>query len=366
MNKQIKILHIIDTLGLGGAQTVVKGIFEHQKDNQNIFLFALRKKDITFSVMHPHVFIYDSFKKYSFSPLFKLKTLIKKEEIDVLHCHLFRSQIFGLLLKIIWFKNIKLIFHEHGQIFEKDNVYMIYILFIRFAKRYVSLFVVVSGAIKKHLISKTHTSEDKIKILYNFVDLEKFNRKKISWDIDKEKRKLNIKPDEFVIGFAGRLVERKGWKEFISSAHELSSLNIKFLIAGDGEDREKMLKLIGSNKNIMYLGYVSEMLKFYSYLDIFVIPSWWEPMGLTEIEAQSMGVPVIASDVEGLNEIIINNKNGLLFKSKNTKELIGKIKLLYKDNELRNMLVKNGLSDIKKYSLVDYLIKLKETYKKLK
>jgi len=115
----MKILHIIDSLGLGGAQTVVRGIFESQKDNRDIFLFALRRRDITMEIDHINVKIFNSNKKYSFKPLIKLKELIRKEGIEVLHCHLFKSQLFGVIIKIFYFPKIKIIFQEHGKIFSK-------------------------------------------------------------------------------------------------------------------------------------------------------------------------------------------------------------------------------------------------------
>src|SRR3989344_3696257 len=112
----MKILHLIDSLGLGGAQTVVKGIFENQRKNKDIFLYVLRKREINIDVDHPNVKIFNSNKKYSLASIQELRNLIEKEQISIIHCHLFRSQVFGWILKRFYFPNIKLIFHEHGQI----------------------------------------------------------------------------------------------------------------------------------------------------------------------------------------------------------------------------------------------------------
>ena len=75
-----------------------------------------------------------------------------------------------------------------------------------------------------------------------------------------------------------------------------------------------LIKKYNLSDNILYLGYQSRMVWFYSILDIFVIPSHWEPMGLTELEAQAMRIPVIASDIVGsAYEYIKDGENGFVF-----------------------------------------------------
>lgn len=370
----MKILHIVDSMGFGGAQIVVKGIFESQKENSDIFLFSLRKREINIDIKHKNIYIYTSKSKYSFRPIKKLKEIIKKEQIDVLHCHLPRSQVFGWILKKYYFPDIKLIFHEHGRILGSEGrgikIFLeqqIFYQFTIFSRNYVDLYIAVSRAIEHRLIEKTKVPQNKIQVLYNFVDLEKFNRESIAWDIQKEREKIGIKEGCFVVGFAGRLVERKGWREFLGAAKLILSTNqnFKFVIAGDGPQKIKMLKLMESlnvGNNVLYLGYISNMVWFYPLLNCFVIPSHWEPMGLTEIEAQAMGIPVIASDKEGLNEIIIDGENGLLFKVKDVNDLAKKINMLKNDIELRLQLIRNGINNIKKYSLASYIQALKNLY----
>jgi L-malate glycosyltransferase len=366
----VRVLHVIDSTNLGGIQTLLKGIFENHKENKNIFLYSLRKTEINININHKNFIVSKSLVKYSIKDLFILKDIIRSNNISIIHCHQIKSQFFGYLLKLFFFKNITLIFHEHGQVLlEKSKSFsdFFFIIFLKKAKKKVNLFIAVSKIIKKTLIKKSKIPENKIKFLYNFVDLDKFNKKNIKWDIRKERQKLGIKNDEFVIGFAARLVQRKGWKDFIKSSSIILKENtkIKFLIAGDGQGKKKLINLIKElklKKNMYYLGYVSDMVWFYSLLDCFVIPSHWEPMGLTEIEAQALGVPVIASDVPALNEIIADKFNGLLFKAKNEKDLAKKIILLYNNKKLRTQLVKNSLKDVRKYSLEEYIMNLDKIY----
>jgi len=361
----MKILHIIDSLGLGGAQTVVKGIFEYQPKNSNIFLLALRKREITTEIKHPNIIIFNSTKKYSLKPLFEIKKIIKKNNIDILHCHLFRSQFFGWLLKKIWFKDLKLIFHEHGEIFQG---HFLYNLFMRLSKNHINKIIAVSKTTKEELIKKVGFSEDKICVLSNFVDLQKFSRKKINWNIDKEREKLGIKKYEFVIGFIGRLDKVKGCEYLIKSLAFLE-FPFKLLIAGDGPESKylkELAKKLKVNNKIIFLGYRDDVFYIYSFLDVLVVPSLFESFGSNVVEAQAMRVPVVVSNIGGLKELVNDENNGLLFNSKNKFELAKKINLIYNNYKLRISLLEKAFENVKKFSLNKYVKNIEKMYENIK
>lgn len=362
----MKVLHIIDSLGLGGAQTVVKGIFEAQRDNDDIYLFALRQREITTEIGHPNVSIFPSKSKYSLAPLFELKNIVEKNKIDVLHCHLFRSNVFGYLLKRIWFPNINLIIHEHGGIGVREKGYS---LSLRLMNDKVDKYIAVSKSISKSLVDYSNITSDKISVLYNFVNLEKYSQNNIKNEQREQRTKFGFHEYDFVVGFAGRLVARKGWQDFLKAAYLLKNQkNIKFAIAGEGEDKQQMLLLIKKlqlQDSVKYLGHVSNMVEFYSKLDCFVMPSHVEPMGLTQLEAQAMGVPVLASNVEGLREVVNDKADCLLFEKGISEDLVKKIKLLVSSLELRQKLIEGGRENVKKYDLGEYVRKLDFVYESI-
>jgi glycosyltransferase involved in cell wall biosynthesis len=249
--------------------------------------------------------------------------------------------------------------HEHGQIFQ-NNWY--YELFIKIAKKRINLFIAVSKATRERLIKKASISKDKIKILYNFVDLDRFNKVNITWDVKKEKEKLGAEKD-FVIGFVGRLSEVKGCEYLIRSLPYLR-FNYKVVIVGDGPLREKLKNLslkLELSENVIFIGYSEKMIKYFSLMNILVVPSLSESFGISAVEAQALEIPVTASNVPALNEII-NNENGMLFEAKNPKDLSQKINKLYKNQKLRKELVKNGLKNAKKFDLNNYVAKLNQLY----
>lgn len=363
----MKIIHIIDSLGLGGAQTVVKGIFEAQKENKNIFLFSLRKRGVLTYICHPSVYIFPSRSRFSFGPLERLKGIIKEENIQILHCHLFRAQVFGYILKKLYFPYLTLIFHEHGEIFRGK---LLFELFLKISEPCVDAYLAISGAVAQRFFQRKYIIKQKVQVLYNFVDSARFDKNRITWNINKARLGLGFEPEDFVVGFAGRIIPRKGWREFIRSG-ELVCRNFskaRFLIAGRGKDEGELARSIKNSKysdRICFLGYVENMLWFYSMIDSLVVSSHWEPMGLTVLEAWASGVPVISSNTEALHEMVTDYESGLLFEPGNAQELAEKIQILYSDNSLRAELAKEGLKKNKEYSLEKYWEQLYSFYKQM-
>ncbi len=366
MNSKPKILHIIDTLSLGGAQTLLINILKTQKTNPDIYLFALRKRPIQFKITKKNIFVFPSYKKFSFAPIPKLKEFIQNNKIDILHCHLFKSQLFGWILKSLFFPGIKLIFHEHGNILR--NKPLINVL-PYLAKHQVDLFICVSNACKISFIKKCSISKYKLMVMHNGIELSKFNNPHISLNQTLTEKTKYIKKGDFVVGYMGRITAVKGWKEFVLSIPILlnKNPNMKFLMAGSGADKKNLTRLINElnlGRNLIFLGFIAEVQHFFSLLDCLAIPSHAEGMGIIALEAMACGVPIVASDVAALNEILTHEKNALLCAPRNSKDLADKIALI-QDNDIRQQLIKNGQKEIQKYSLHNYLVNLNAAYNSL-
>ncbi len=360
----MKVLHLVDTLWLGGAQSIIKGVFEHQRNNSDIFLYSLRSTDYSIPIEHKNIFSCKSTFRLSLKPLKEIRKIIKRYKIQILHCHLPRSIFFGFILKSLYFPKIKLIYHKHGLI--HDNFFFQNV--IRLIKNKADLFIVVSETTRDKLIEKTGAKSNKIKVLYNYVDIDKFSREQILWDINHEKGKINLKPDDFIVGFAGRLYKRKGWREFIDAAILLKDYeDIKFLIAGDGPNKNKLNRIIDKNclaPNVKYLGNVRKMIRFYSMLDCFVLPSHWEGLPIVQLEAMAMKLPLISCNGPGMTEIPEKDNSEVIFINvKNPEEIADKIKYLKENPSIRLKLSENASKKAIQYDITRYLNGLEEIYK---
>jgi len=305
----MRILYLIDNYSLGGAQTIVKGILENSSGNPDVFSIALRVKNPEMIIHNPNATVYKSRSRYSIFPLFFLKKFIRIHQIDLLHCQLPRSVIFGFLLKRLFFRDIVFIIHEQGDIFES----WLYAAALKLVSAESKGLIACSNATGKKLQESAGIKSSKISVIYNFVDQNRFK------PVSKEAEETNY------IGFAGRIEKRKGWREFLQIAEGMRDKNnFKFLIAGTGAENNQIIRIINNNNltNVEYLGYLSNMSDFYHRLRLLIIPSYFEPMGMVAVESMACGVPVIASDVPGLNELIDTEKTGWLVPAHSVKPVI--------------------------------------------
>ncbi|TVR77501.1 MAG: glycosyltransferase family 1 protein [Chitinophagaceae bacterium] len=349
---QVNTLHIIDNLWLGGAQTVVKGIFEKYSQNENFHLFVLRDTDEKMSVENKNVTVYHSSSRFHFrATIRQIQKIIKKENIELLHCHLPRSQYTGIIIKLIH-KKIKLVFHEQGDVIDP---FPLNLPAYKFFGNLIEHVICCSDFVKNTLEKKSRFPGEKISVLYNFVDRDVFTAS------DRVPgKKINI-------GFAGRLTQHKGWRDFLEATAKLSQKrpNICIHIAGTGKDKRKMLdtaKSLFPDSQFMYHGFVKKMDDFYREMDFICMPSHREPVGMVHIEAMASGKIVIASDVPGMNELLIHNKNAYLFEAGNINDLQIKLSKALDNSEKNSFLLKNAEKLLTKVSFSAFDENLQKIY----
>lgn len=345
----MRVLYLIDNFSLGGAQTIVKGLMEDKGGEIQKYAIALRQKNPEMIIDHPHVISFPNRSKYSIKVLKFLKVFIPENRIEILHCQLPRSIVMGYLLKRK-FPEIKYIIHEQGDIFESK----VYSILLRIMKKKADGILACSIATGDMLKQRSHIAPQKVHILYNFVDLARFNP---------------VNRSEFKgakIAYAGRIEKRKGWREFIYAARGFQGRQeLSFQIAGTGTEVKKLVRKLNKQEgaNIEYVGYTAQMKEFYQQADLLVIPSHFEPMGMVAIEAMACGVPVLATNVPGLNEVVRHNINGWTYPSNSVSELKAAIEAILDCNpEEIEIIVKRGIEDSKEFSMQGYTKDLMEYY----
>ncbi|HQB61984.1 MAG TPA: glycosyltransferase, partial [Spirochaetota bacterium] len=133
----MNVLHIFDHNGIGGAQRIIAGI--QTKRSDDIFL-GLNNK-IPNIIQINNVIFPKSRGKFNLLSVFEISKIIKRNQIEIIHCHLFKSQLLSLIIKIFLNNKLFLIFHEHGRIFLNKKSYN---LFLKFSNKFVSFFISIS------------------------------------------------------------------------------------------------------------------------------------------------------------------------------------------------------------------------------
>ncbi len=163
------------------------------------------------------------------------------------------------------------------------------------------------------------------------------------------------------IGFLGRIVSNKGTQFLVKALGLLANKNdisYEVLIGGEGKYMKALKNITfihGLDDKVKFVGYVDDKKKFFQNIDIFCLPSLREAFGLVLIESMAHGVPVIASDILGINEVISHENNGLLFTPGDHHDLAEKIEMLTNNHDRLQNIVSNGINDVKKMYTIDRL-----------
>lgn len=190
-----------------------------------------------------------------------------------------------------------------------------------------------------------HLGATNIQLVHDGIDTAIFKKKEDT----NYRQKLDIDNNAVVITFVGRLIYAKGVQDLISAFAKIQDTapEIKVLIVGHGPYRANLENLayqIDCASSILFLGQKNqdEVIDVLSVTDIFVNPSYSEGLGISVMEAASIGLPIIATDVGGTREIITTDKTGILVKARDVGQLAEELCSLRANAELREKLGKNA------------------------
>ena len=208
--------------------------------------------------------------------------------------------------------------------------------------------IAVSEFIKQHLI-KTGLISNKVKLIYLGIDTNKFNEGLKDLNV---KKSLGIKKAERVVMCVSSLDPSKGIRYLIQAVPEILERgnNIKVVFVGDGGHRveyEGLAKNLGIKNKVLFLGAKDNVEELLSIADIFCLPSVSEALSFSILEAMAEGKPVIATNVGGIPEAVVDKVTGLLVPPRNVRELALAINSLLEDSNLAERLGLNAKNRIK-------------------
>ena len=258
---------------------------------------------------------------------FALKSFLKEEKIDLMHAHTRVTQVLAFFLSR--FFGIPYVTTCHG-FFKK-----------RLGRKIFGCWgekvVAISEAVSAGLIRDFKVGREKIAVVPTGIEVERFSR--ALGDREKKEFKRRWKLDEsFVLGAIGRLSPVKGQETLIRSLPLVLEdfPDTKVLLVGDGPDEKRLKKLscsLGLSEKIIFTGSLKDTKHALSTMDIFVLPSINEGLGLSLIEAMASGKACIASKVGGIETLIEDGVSGMLIKTKDANELSSAVKYMRSNKE---------------------------------
>ncbi len=293
-----------------------------------------------------------------FLSFFKLAKKVRRLGIDVIHANTRVTQVLAILLSRS--SGIPVVSTCHGY-------------FKRRASRrafpcWGEKVIAISEQVKEHLIKDFQVEPGRIELIYNGVDLEEFHPYDKT-EIEKEKKRFGLDPQKKIIGHIGRLSSVKGQKFLVLAAEALAHKrgDVQFLIIGDGEEEGPLRDLIvrkGLEGVVKVCNSVRNTSISLAVMDVFAMPSLQEGLGISILEAQAQGIPVVASRVGGIPSIVEDGKTGLTFEVGDVVSLVSAIERFLEDKAFRDLAVRSAKAQAQeRFSLKEMADRTTELYK---
>jgi glycosyltransferase involved in cell wall biosynthesis len=380
----MKILHIIDSGGLYGAEIVLLNLIAEQiKLGLDPTLGSIGEKRIEEKAIEAEA-IKRGFKvkKFQMRPgpnivgAWKILQFAHKEGIDVMHCHGYKGNIFfGFIPKRI--RKIPLVSTLHGWTNTNGLTKMLFYEWLDSKSlKFIDAVVLVSEAMKSNPKLKNRKGLN-LHVVPNGISL--FDKQKgfdnsinaTSDSLKIDQSFINFCKKGFTIGSIGRLSREKGYKHLIEALKLLvqQGIDARLVIIGEGSERANLKGLVGRYKlsdRIMMPGYRESAKDYIPLFNVFVIPSLTEGLPMTLLEAMQVKVPIVATKVGGIPEVLGHGRAGILIQPSNPKVLAEGISRLYYDEKYGSKLSNFAYQRvIRNYSGKAMVFKYNDIYQKL-
>jgi len=361
--RKTRILYVITSLGLGGAENLLLSYLRKLDNTKYIFhVCCLREKpDDLYNEITNYALVTNLNVKNKFNPviIFHLIKLIRSYKPDIIHTHLFQPRIYTTFANLFYHGAI-LITHKHNRVNPiKHNIFI-------FLEMLSSLFnkkiIAISESVKESLQKYEFIPEKKIIVIPNAIEYQIFSNTVKIKDVN-EKKKL-------IIGTIGRLEKQKGIEYLILAMKQILTRfpEARLEIIGDGSQAEKLKNLckkLGISNSVFFFGKFADVIPFYRRMDVFVLSSIYEGFGIVLLEAMASAVPVVASNVGGVKEVINDMSSGLLVPSKNPNAIASAVIRILEDPRLAKCLSDEGMNRAKLFDIRIHINKLDTLYTNL-
>jgi len=298
------------------------GVLEERVLNQNIPFFPV-----------------DMSKRFSLSTVQEIAKIVSQNNVDIVHSMGARSDFLARvacrkLPKTAVINTIAMFIDGFDVGPLKKTVYL---LADRWSAQFVDHYIAVSQAIGHRLTERCGIPEDKITVIYNGVDRNRYERQ--MGVADETRRSLGIQSGVPIIGAIGRLVYQKGYIYLLEAAALVLQKmpHVRFVLVGEGPEEASLKQKatsLGISDSCIFTGARYDVAELLSSFDVFILSSVLEGLPRTVIEAMAAGCPIVATDIEGVREEVEDGKSAMLVKPADPASLANAVTTLLNDRKL--------------------------------
>lgn len=366
MNKRICVLHVAEAAG--GVERYLQTLFKYSDKEhvENILVCSQNYDYKKFKELADRVIVLKMAHQINPSSDIKvgkaLRKIIKKIKPDIVYAH---SSKAGALARIadLGLKN-KVIYNPHGWAFnmqQSTKKKEMYKWVEKISAHFCDKIVCISDAEKESALREKICKPSKLQVIYNGIDLEEIKN-----TVPKTRKELNIPEDAFVVGMVGRLSKQKAPDVFVKAAKLIKQKipNAYFLMVGDGELRdqiEAMIHKFNLDSSFLITGWVDNPISYMKIMNVGCLLSRWEGFGLVLPEYMACGIPIVATNVDAIPNIIKDGVNGLLVKKDDFCATCDAIHKIYADKNVKRNINSNN-KDVNKFNVSKTVIESLELY----
>jgi len=344
-SRRINVLQLTYGLGLGGLERIIGHLVRGlERRRFNVVVYCLNKKGYHADQLEKEgytVHLSPGQKRIgSYVRGLAVRGALIREAVDILHSHntaAFLDGVVGAKLA-----NTPVIIHtDHVRKFPDKRRYM---AAEKIASYFVDQIVAVSRHVREALIEYERIRPDKISIIYNGV---RFSPAQDDNEIELVRDEFNVRAGEKVVGCVARLAKQKGYELFMEAARRIlrKVQNVKFVVVGVGEEYDKLVKLcseLGIRSKVCFTGARTDIERVLPIFDVFLLTSHYEGMPVCLLESMVSSVPIVATAVGGVPEVVQDGMSGYLIHSRDPDEVAERVVRLLSNDDLRLKMGKNG------------------------
>ncbi len=333
----------------------------------NVALVSLRRKDLSEETLESFGVDITYLHKSKFDPatLPALLKVVDRKHIDILHLHGYGATTFGRMAGGM--RRLPAILHEHANLTDTP-------WFQKVADRALEpltdLAIAVSQSTAEFVIKARQIPAEKTKVVYLGVPLEEFSRQRPADEIAAARAELGIAPGEFAIGCVTRLHDSKGNQFLVEAAKLVVSERpqAKFFLVGEGpllESLQQQAQALGLGDRFVFAGFAKDVARVVSAFDVSVFPSLWEGTPLTVFEALAMGKPIVATDADGLLDVLTADRDAIIVPKRDARALADALIRMIDEPETRARLGAAAYETGRQYDIAAFVRKMERLYELL-
>jgi glycosyltransferase involved in cell wall biosynthesis len=369
-DRPLRILQVCDHLGWEGSRMHgVKRLFawmipRFDRSRYDVSLVSLRKRDLSEETLDALGIDIQYLHKSKFDPatLTALLKIVDHKRIDVLHLHGYGATTFGRLAGKM--RRLPAILHEHANLTDTP-------WFQKVADRLLApstdLAIAVSKSTADFVIHARQMPPERVKVVYLGVPLEEFSRIRSADEIAAARAELGVHPGEMAVGSVTRLHDSKGNSYLVDAAREVlrQRPHARFFLFGEGPLRpelEAQARAVGLGDRFVFGGFTKDVARTVSAFDMSVFPSLWEGTPLTVFEALAMGKPIVATDADGLVDVLTAERDAVIVPKRDAPALAAGIVRLMDSEPERARLSAAARETGRQYDIAAFVRKMERLY----